>query len=189
MNLLRKIAVALVLAVGLALADDFMGLPIEDGASKDDRPLPTWVFGGGGSLAYYLKTFDGTVNVDAEYRFGTHHSLALYGNLPIVADFVELGLDWHWYFKGSLMRSGHDDFLKFAVSAFYLDYDETYFSPALSFGYGRDILFFKKADLFGRFEFFGSYVIGHPVEKPNERLPITEPVRFFLYLKVSLLFF
>ena len=89
MNLLRKIAVALVLAVGLALADDFMGLPIEDGASKDERPLPTWVFGGGGSLAYYLKTFDGTVNVDAEYRFGRHHSLALYGNLPIVADFVE----------------------------------------------------------------------------------------------------
>ena len=179
MNLLHKIVAVLLLAVGASLAEDFMGLPIEDSA-KDERPLPTWVFGGGGSLAYYLKTFDGTVNVDAEYRFDRHHSLSLYGNLPIVADFMEVGVDWHWYFKGSLMRSGHDDFLKFAVSAFYLDYDETYFSPALSFGYGRDILFFKKADLLGRFEFYGSYVLGHPVEKDNEKLRFLNCFRYSL---------
>lgn len=189
MNFVQKIAAVLVFAVGLALADDFMGLPIEEDATKEDRPLPTWIFGGGASLAYYLKTFDGTLALDAEYRVGRHHSLAFYGMFPFVADFLEFGFDWRWYFKGSLMRSGHDDFLKFSVSAFYLDYDETYFSPAFSFGYGRDILFFKKADLFGRFEFYGSYVVGHPVEKENERLPITEPVRFFLHLKASILFF
>ena len=104
MNSVKKIAAVLLLVVGLALADDFMGLPIEDGASKDERPLPTWIFGGGASLAYYLKSFDGTVNVDAEYRLNRNHSLGLYGNLPFVADFLEVGADWHWYFKGSLMR-------------------------------------------------------------------------------------
>lgn len=42
----QKIAAVLLFAVGFSLADDFMGLPIEDGASKDERPLPTWIFGG-----------------------------------------------------------------------------------------------------------------------------------------------
>ncbi|MBR4784302.1 MAG: hypothetical protein IK012_03495 [Fibrobacter sp.] len=193
MNFLRKTAAVLLFAIALGHADDFMGLPIEDGASKDERPLPSFIFGGGASLLYYLKSIDGSVSLDAEYRVHKNVSLGLYGTVPFVADFLEFGLDCHWYFKGSLMRSGHDDYLKFAVSAFYLDYDETYFSPVISFGYGRDMLFFKKADLFGRFEFYGSVVAGHPVEKENEKMnivgPYMEPVRFFLHARFSILFF
>ena len=152
--------------------------------------MPGFVVGGGLSLAYYLRGFDGTVDVDAEYRIHRLHSLGLHGGISIAGEFVETGLDWRWYFKGALIQTGHDDFLHFSASVFCMEhFDEWFFSPAVEFGYGRDILFFKKADLFGRFEFYGSYVVGHPVEKDNERLPITEPVRFFLYLKISLLFF
>lgn len=170
-------------------AEDFMGLPIEDGVSKDERALPTWMFGGGASLAYYLKTLDGNIGVDAEYRLHRNHSIGLFATLPFMAEYLELGLDTRWYFRGSLMRSGHDDFLKFAASAFYMDHDGACFSPTISFGYGRDILFFKNADFLGRFEFYGSYVVGEPVEKQNERLPIVEPARFFLFFKLSLFFF
>ena len=63
----RTLLVVLFVA-GACLADDFMGLPIEDRAKKDERPLPSFLFGGGASLDYYLKTFDGSVGVDAEYR-------------------------------------------------------------------------------------------------------------------------
>ena len=170
-------------------ADDFMGLPIEDGVSKDERALPTWIFGGGASLAYYLKTLDGNVGVDAEYRLNKNHSVGILATLPFMAEYLEFGFDTRWYFRGSLMRSGHDDFLKFAASVFYMDHDGSYFSPVVSFGYGRDVLFFKNANFLGRFEFYGSYVIGEPVEKQNERLPIVEPARFFLFFRLSLFFF
>ena len=167
-----------------------MGLPIEDRALKDERPLPSLFFGGGASLDYYLRTFDGSVGLSAEYRLHRNFSLGLYGTVPFAAEYLEAGLDGRWYFSGSLMRNNHDDFLKFAVSGYYLDHEDgTYFSPVLSFGYGRDILFFSKGHLAGRLEFYGSYVIGEPVEKENEHLPIVEPVRFFLHLKFSVLFF
>jgi len=167
-----------------------MGIPIEDNAKKDARPLPTFLLGGGVSLDYYLKTFDGSVALDLEYRVHRNHSIALFGTVPFVAEYLEAGIEWHWYFKGALMNTGHDDFLKFVFSGFYLDHeDESFFSPVISFGYGRDMLFFEKAEFLGRFEFYGSYVMGEPVEKENERLPILEPVRFFLHLRFSLLFF
>ena len=118
----RRFTLLVVLFVaGVCLADDFMGLPIDDRAKKDERPLPSFLFGGGASLDYYLKTFDGSVGVDAEYRLHKNHSLGIFGTVPFAAEFLEAGIDWHWYFLGSLMRSGHDDFLKFAVSGFYLD--------------------------------------------------------------------
>ena len=187
---LSRILSVIFFVAGACLAEDFMGLPIDDRAKKDERPLPSFLFGGGASLDYYLKTFDGSVGVNAEYRLRKNHSLGIFGTVPFAAEFLEAGIDWHWYFLGSLMRSGHDDFLKFAVSGFYLDHEDgSHFSPVVSFGYGRDILFFDKGSIAGRLEFFGSYVIGEPVEKENEHLPIVEPVRFFLYLKFSVLFF
>ena len=48
--------------------------------------------------------------------------------------------------------------------------DETFFPPVISFGYGRDILFFKKADLLGRIQLSGNYIIGEPVSKRQEWL-------------------
>lgn len=190
MKLARKTLQVLALFVSLALADDFMGIPIEDRESKDARPLPTILGGAGVSLDYYLRSFDGSVAFDVEYRINKNHSIGFFGTYPFVAEYLEAGFDWHWYFIGSLMTSGHDDFLRFSFSCFYLDHlDENYFSPVVTFGYGRDILFFKKSNFLGRLEFYGNYVLGEPVEKKNERLPIVEPVRFFLHLKFSLLFF
>lgn len=190
MNFARKISLFVALFVCLAVADDFMGLPIEEHEAKNARPLPSFIFGAGMSLDYYLRSFDGSVAVNADYRLHRNHSLGIFGTVPFVAEYLEAGVDWHWYFLGSLMTSGHDDFLKFALSGFYLDHEKgKYFSPVASFGYGRDILFFKKSDFLGRLEFYGSYVLGEPVEKENERLPILEPVRFFLHVKFSLMFF
>ena len=190
MKQLIRVIVCLALAAGLSFGKDFMGIPIEEAPASEVRPLPLVVLGGGGFLRYYLNSVDGGVRASADFRFLKYHSLGLFGMLHLGDDLSEVGIDYRFYFLGQLMQSGHDDFLRLGISGLYMEKgDETFFPPVISFGYGRDILFFKKADLFGRFEFFGSYVVGHPVEKDNERLPITEPVRFFLYLKISLLFF
>ena len=189
----RNIFLALVLCLGIApsaFADDFMGLPIEDSAAKDERSLPTWIFGGGASLAYYLRGIDGTVDLDLEYRAHRYHAFGIHGGLSFAGEFIETGLDWRWYFKGALMQSGHDDFLHFSASLFCMEhFEEWFFSPALEFGYGRDILFFKKSDLLGRIEVQAAYLLGEPVTKMNDRLLVDQSGRLIVNIRFSLLLF
>ena len=175
MNVVFKSFLILLLAVAFGWSRDFMGLPVEDEVSDSDMSMPGFVVGGGLSLAYYLRGFDGTVDVDAEYRIHRLHSLGLHGGISIAGEFVETGLDWRWYFKGALIQTGHDDFL--------------HFSPAVEFGYGRDILFFKKTELLGRIEVQASYLLGEPVTKMNDRLLVDESGRLIVNIRFSLLFF
>ena len=190
MSFLRKIAAVLLFAIALGHADDFMGLPIEDAVSKDVRALPTWIVGGGASLAYYLTGIDGTVDLDAEYRVHRLHSIGIHGGFFFAGEFFDTGLDWRWYFKGALMQTGHDDFLHFTVSAFCLEHlDEWFFSPAIGFGYGRDILFFKKSDMLGRIEILANYLLGEPIYKFDERRHMEVFGRFVVNIRFSLLIF
>ena len=98
-NLIMACALCMVI-VSPTWADDFMGLPIEDGV-KNERALPTWMFGGGASLVYYLKTLDGNIGADAEYRLHRNASVGLFATLPFMAEYLELGLDARWYFRVS----------------------------------------------------------------------------------------
>lgn len=190
MNVVFKFLTILLFAAAFGWSRDFMGLPVEDDVSDSDMSMPNFVVGGGISLAYYLRGFDGTVDVDAEYRLHRLHAIGIHGGLSFAGEFIETGLDWRWYFKGALIQAGHDDFLHFSASVFCMEhFDEWFFSPAVEFGYGRDILFFKKTELLGRIEVQASYLLGEPVSKMNDRLPVEESGRLIVNIRFSLLFF
>lgn len=185
----RNIFLLLLFAAVSCFSADFMGIPIEERASENDRPLPKWMFGGGASLAYYVN-FDCVFGAEVDYRLHPNHSLGVFGQIPVLGDFKELGLDWRWFFKGSLMYAGHDDFLQFAFSGLYMHHNgEKFFSPTLTFGYGRDVLFFEKGRLVGRIEIMGKYVMGEPVFKKNERFYFDEYSHFLALFRLSLFFF
>ena len=190
MKRVLRVILCLLFAAGLSSGKDFMGIPIEESEAIAERPLPTWIFGGGGFLRYYLTSVDGGVRASADFRFLKHHSLGLFGMLHLGDDLSEVGIDYRFYFLGRLMQSGHDDFLRLGFSGLYMEKgDETFFPPVISFGYGRDILFFKKADLLGRIQLSGNYIIGEPVSKRQEWLLMDQEAHFLLSLEFSLMFF
>ena len=187
MKLVRNTLLCFLVAVSLLQAKDFMGLPIEDPVMLQTRPLPTWIMGGGGFLSYYLNSVDGGLMASVDRRFMTHHSLGVSSHLFFGGDLWDVGLDYRFYFLGSLM-SGHDDFLRLSFSGMYLNKnDESFFSPMPSLGYGRDILFFENSNLVGRVEIRGAYLLGEPVEKKGAF--VGRVGRFIVYLDFSILFF
>lgn len=190
MKQLTRVIFCLALAAGLSFGKDFMGIPIEEAPASEVRPLPVVVLGGGGFLRYYLNSIDGGVRASTDFRVHKHHSLGLFGLIHLGDDFMEAGLDYRFYFSGRLMETGHDDFLRFGFSGIYIEKeDESYFPPVISFGYGRDILFFKNADLLGRIQLSGSYIIGEPVSKKKDNHLIDQEAHFLISLDLSLLFF
>ena len=180
----------LLLAASLLYGKDFMGIPIEESPAATVRPLPTWIVGGGGFLRYYLNSVDGGVRLSTDFRVHKHHALGAFGLIHLGDDFLEAGLDYRFYFSGRLMETGHDDFLRFGFSGIYIEKnDESYFPPVISFGYGRDILFFKNADLLGRIQLSGKYIMGEPVSKKKETLFMEQEAHFLISLDFSILFF
>ena len=179
-----------VLAAGVLHAKDFMGIPIEESAAVAGRPLPTWIVGGGGFARYYLASVDGGFTLMGDFRFHKHHSVGAFGQIHLRDDISEVGLAYRLYFSGLLMQSGHDDFLLLGPSCLFMEKsDGTYHPFVVTFGYGRDILFFKNADLLGRIQLSGSYIIGEPVSRKNSRIYMEEETHFLVSLNFSLLFF
>lgn len=167
-----------------------MGLPIDDSVQQKSKPLPTWIFGGGGFLSYYLSSLDGGFKLSGEYRIHQHFSLDAFGQLFLGNDLYEVGMNGRYYFRGSLMNTRNDDFIRLGVSAIYMEKkDDSYFPPAVSLGYGRDILFFEKGSIMGRFEIRGSYIIGEPVAKKDDHRLVTQESHLLVNVEMSLLFF
>lgn len=189
MKFVRNIVLVLLLATSLLQAKDFMGIPIEDPVQLQTRPLPAWLVGGGGFVAYYLNSLDGGVVASVDRRLGTHHSLGAVGHVYFGNDLMDIGLNYRFYFSGSLM-SGHDDFLRAGFAGMYMEKkDETYFSPMVSFGYGRDILFFEKANLVGRVEVRAAYLLGEAVSKNEGSEFIDRTGHFLVFVDFLILFF
>lgn len=167
-----------------------MGIPIENVAKPGAKPLPSWMFGFGGNLDYYLNSFDGGIKASGEFRFNRHASAGAMGQIAIAGEFYEVGLDFRFYFLGMLMENHYDDFLRFSLSGIYMEKGEdSYFPPAVSLGYGRDFLFFENAAFAGRFEVRASYIIGEPISEQMNNLPISKDTHFVAYMEFSILMF
>lgn len=180
----------LLLAFSLTPAKDFMGIPIEDESRLQSRPLPTWIGGGGLLLDYCMNEFNVGLEGNFGYRIHPHHSLDLEGQFFFVDNLIEVGLNWRFFFLGSLVSSGHDDFLRLGLSGIYMEkHDDHYVSPTVSFGYGRDILFFDTSNLVGRVEISGKYLIDEPVARKKDRAFIKQEAHAIICLNFSLLFF
>ncbi|MCQ2053959.1 MAG: hypothetical protein MJY82_01545 [Fibrobacter sp.] len=189
MKFVRRILLGLLFAVSLPMAKDFMGIPIEDPVREQNRELPTWILGGGGFLSYYLNSIDGGIELSADRRLGVHHSLGTSGHLFFGNDLIDIGLDYRFYFMGSLM-SGHDDFLRATFAAMFMEKNgKSYVSPLAVIGYGRDVLFFKTANLVGRIDVHCGYLLGETLAKKSSDDSNNYPGHFLVYLNFSLLFF
>ena len=164
---MRKIRIVKILLVALLLScvQSFAGYFIEQ--KYEDVPVKDTLsplsFGGELELVYYLSSVHPGVLLSGEYRFHKRHSADLFGVALFSGDYVELGLNWRFFFRG--LRE--DDFLRLGVSFVSFEYeDKSYFPPRVTLGYGRDILFFKNTSFLCRLEFIASYIIGKPlVEK------------------------
>lgn len=175
---------------GNSFADYFLDMNMGETNAAESRALPIFAVGAGASLDYYFNSFNGGAQITGQFRFHRHHAVDLFGAIPFDGDFYEVGLDYRFYFTGKLMSESYDDFLRLGVSGIYMEKnDDSYFPPAVSLGYGRDFLFFKKADFMGRVEVRASYILGEPLSQKMKDLPMTEDTHFIAYLQFSLLFF
>ncbi len=161
----RKIfLVALLLCAVQSFAGYFIEQTYEEAPAKDS--LSSLSFGGELSLVYYLGAIHPGVLLSGEYRFHNHHSADAFAALLFSGDYLELGLDWRFFFRGTR----EDDFLRLGVSFVSFERnDKSYFPPRITLGYGRDISFFKNSSFLCRLELDVSYIIGKPLaEKAND---------------------
>ena len=187
MKIVQKIVAVLLLLACSGFASFFLDYPEEKKAPA--RELPTWRFGGTFSPAFYLNTFGFGGSLAAEYRLHKNHSIDFFAGSIVTQPLYEAGLDWRFFFTGDLMTSHHDDFILLGASVLAFEsYDEYYYPPRISVGYGRDMLFFDKADFLCRLAFRLTYIFGEPVpEKDAELIP--RAANFMAYFDFSIYFF
>lgn len=188
MILLRKIFAVLMLLACSSFASFFLENK-EALAALNARELPTWRYGGTLAPAFYLNSFglDGALSV--EYRLHKNHSLDLFAASIFTQPLYEVGGNWRFFFSGDLMTSHADDFLLLGGSMVVFEsFNKYYHPPRVSLGYGRDFLFFDKADFICRLEIRGSYIIGKPIPEKDAGLMVGT-TNFVTYLEFSLFFF
>ena len=150
--------VALLLACVQSFAGYFIEQKYEDVPVKDS--LSTLSFGGKFEFVYYLNSVHPGILLSGEWRLHKHHSADLFGVALFSGDYIEVGANWRFFFRG--LRE--DDFLRLGVSFISFERDDkSYFPPRVTVGYGRDIMFFKNTDFLCRLEFVASYIIGEPL--------------------------
>ena len=157
--------VALLLVSVQSFAGYFIEQPYEDAPVSDS--LSALSFGGELKLVYYLGSVHPGVLLSGEYRFHKHHSLDLFGVALFSGDYLEVGTDWRFFFRGTR----EDDFVRLGVSFVSFErYDKSYFPPRLTLGYGRDITFFKNTSFLCRIELDASYILGRALVDKNDEL-------------------
>ena len=161
---LRIFFAALLLVCVQSFAGYFIEQPYEEAPVADT--LSALSFGGELQLVYYLGSVHPGVLLSGEYRFHKHHSLDLFGVALFSGDYLEIGSDWRFFFRGTR----EDDFVRLGISFVSFEhFDKSFFPPRVTLGYGRDITFFKKASFLCRIELNASYIIGEPLtEKEND---------------------
>ena len=151
----KILVVSLLLACVQSFAGYFIEQSYEEAPAKDS--LSSLSFGGELELVYYLGSIHPGILLSGEYRFHKHHSVDLFGVAIFSGDYLEIGTDWRFFFRGER----EDDFLRFGVSFISFErYGKNYFPPRLTLGYGRDITFFKNTSFLCRLELDASYILG-----------------------------
>ena len=187
MSLIRN-SKLFVAAILLASVQSFAGYFIEqsydESASAKDS-LSSFSFGGELELVYFLGSVHPGVLLSGEYRFHNHHSADLFAAVMFSGEYLEFGLDWRFFFRG--MRE--DDFLRLGVSMLSFERDgKSYLPPRVTFGYGRDILFFKKTSFLCRLELDASYIIGKPLLEKGDKF-VSREAHFAAALNIGFYFF
>jgi len=171
--------VALLLGCIQSYAGYFIEQSYEEAPASDS--LSSFSFGGELELVYYLGAVHPGILLGGEYRFHKHHSADLFGVALFSGDYLEIGADWRFFFRGSR----EDDFLRLGISFISFErYDKSYFPPRVTLGYGRDIVFFKNASFLCRFELDASYIIGRALvdEKNSREAHFTASLNIGFYL-------
>ena len=186
MQLVRNSKIFFV-AVLLSAVQSFAGYFIEQ--TYEEAPvadsLASVSFGGELELVYFLGSVHPGILLSGEFRFHKHQSVDVFGAALFSGDYLEFGLDWRFFFRG--LRE--DDFLRLGVSMVSFERDDkSYLPPRITFGYGRDILFFKNTSFLCRLELNGSYILGKPlVEKGGDF--VNREAHFAAALQVGFYFF
>lgn len=188
MKSLGKILAVLLLLASSGFASYFLEDPAVVAAQKAPD-LPTWRFGATFSPAFYLNSFGFGGSVSTEYRLHKNHSLDLFVGSIFTQPLYEVGLDWRFFFTGDLMTSHHDDFLLLGASVTAFEsFDKYYYPPRISAGYGRDILFFDKANFLCRLAFRLTYIFGESIPEKDADL-LSRTANFVTYFDFSIFFF
>lgn len=188
MKSLGKILAALFLLASSGFASFFLDDPAI-AVVKNAPQLPTWRFGATLSPAFYLNSFGFGGNISTEYRIHKNHSLDLFVGSIFTQPLYEAGLDWRFFFTGDLMTTHHDDFLLFGASMLAFEkFDKYYYPPRVSVGYGRDILFFDRANFLCRLAFRLTYILGEAIPEKDADL-LSRSANFVAYFDFSIYFF
>lgn len=188
MKSLGKILAVLLLLASTGFASYFLEDPAMQVALKAPE-LPTWRFGATFSPAFYLNSFGFGGSVATEYRLHKNHSLDLFVGSIFTHPIYEAGVDWRFFFTGDLMTSHHDDYLLLGASMLAFEkFDEYYYPPRISVGYGRDMLFFEKANFICRLAIRLTYVIGESIPQKDFDI-LSRSANFVTYFDFSVYFF
>ena len=157
-------ALAVLLSCVQSFAGYFIEQSYEDVPAKDS--LASFSFGGELELVYYLSSIHPGILLSGEYRFHKHHSADLFAVALFSGDYLEIGADWRFFFRGAR----EDDFVRLGISFVSFErVEKNYFPPRVTLGYGRDITFFKNTSFLCRIELDASYIMGRAlVEKEND---------------------
>ncbi len=157
-------ALAVLLSCVQSFAGYFIEQSYEDVPAKDS--LASFSFGGELELVYYLSSIHPGILLSGEYRFHKHHSADLFAVALFSGDYLEIGADWRFFFRGAR----EDDFVRLGISFVSFErFEKNYFPPRVTLGYGRDITFFKNTSFLCRIELDASYIMGRAlVEKEND---------------------
>jgi len=156
--------VSLLLCTVQSFAGFFIEQKYEDIPPRDT--ISSFSFGGELELVYFLSSLHPGISLGAEYRFHKHHSADFFVSALFSGKYLEVGLGWRFFFRG--LRE--DDFLRLGFSMISFEReDKNYFPPRLTFGYGRDFMFFKNSGFLCRVELNANYIFGEPLaEKEGE---------------------
>lgn len=185
-----KYLLAILVLCSSALAGFFLDEPVVD-KERSVGEVPPWRFGGTVDFGFYLSSADVGFDFSAEYRLHRNHSLDVFAGYMVGGEMLDAGADWRFFFGGHLEETGHDDFLRFGVSALYFEKDdEDFVSARITVGYGRDFLFLKNADFLCRLEVRASYIAGEPYEDDSDDAILREPPTHFIFnLSFGVFFF
>lgn len=179
--------------LAIVFSSSWAGFFIDEGASakaEPSRELPTWFYGGSVDLGYYIRSIDVGVNLEGEYRLGKHNSLALFADGLFPGCVFGVGLDWRFFFGGSLMELTYDDFVKVGFSGVFVkNYDELNVAPMISLGYGRDFMPLQKASFLVRLEISVGYMFGEGIVEDDKDAFLNRETNLLAHFNIGVLLF
>jgi hypothetical protein len=205
MKNVQKIVAVLMLLACSSFASFFLDNP-EDKAIASIPDIPALRFGATFSPAFYLNSFGFGGALSAEYRLHKKHSVDIFAASILTQPLYEVGLNWRFFFSGDLKTLHHEDFFLLGASmvAFesfrdYYRFDEEegfeiereyeyYYPPRASVGYGRDMIFFDRANFLCRIAVRLSCIFGESIPEADAKLT-TRKANFVLYFDFSIFFF